>query len=131
MEQAADNCIGILHKAEFWSRHALMSFNALQRLVIEHCLTGLDGTLTAQRWAAIGGGARCRARSATSRSWSLAEFCCAMRGKQEARTIAWSWVGSVAGVPSAMTGRVEGDRAARGPRWCVTGDKLRRARDLI
>jgi Fic family protein len=47
-------CADVLHKAEFWQRHALRSFNDRQRTILNRFLDGFDGKLTARKWAAIG-----------------------------------------------------------------------------
>ncbi|HVC63258.1 MAG TPA: hypothetical protein VND19_23205 [Acetobacteraceae bacterium] len=41
-------CAGVLHKAEFWHRHALLSLNERQRAILDRCLDGFEGKLTAK-----------------------------------------------------------------------------------
>ena len=46
-------CAGVLRKAEFWQRHALAALNERQRKLLNCFLDGLEGKLTARKWAAI------------------------------------------------------------------------------
>jgi len=56
LEAAEQDCEAVLHKADFWQRHALTAFNERQKMLLNRFLDGLRGKLTARRWAAI---ARC------------------------------------------------------------------------
>ena len=53
VDEAERTCAGVLFKAEFWHRHALMPFNERQRMVVNRFLDGFEGKLTARKWAAI------------------------------------------------------------------------------
>jgi Fic family protein len=46
-------CAGVLRKADFWQRHALAPLNERQKQVLNRCLDGFKGKLTAPKWAAI------------------------------------------------------------------------------
>lgn len=51
---AADQaCVGVLRKAEFWHRHALVPLNERQRTVLNRFLGEFEGKLTARKWAAL------------------------------------------------------------------------------
>jgi Fic family protein len=42
---------GVLMKADFWQRHAGETFSNRQREMLNRCLQGFDGKLTAKKWA--------------------------------------------------------------------------------
>jgi Fic family protein len=46
-------CASVLHKAEFWHRHALTPLNERQQTMLNRLLDGFQGKLTARKWAAI------------------------------------------------------------------------------
>lgn len=51
---AGDTYSHVLHKAEFWQRHADEPLTSRQRAVINRYLDGFEGKLTARKWATIG-----------------------------------------------------------------------------
>jgi Fic family protein len=53
IDEAERSCTNVLHKAEFWQRHALTGFNDRQRTMLNRLLDGFEGKLTARKWAAI------------------------------------------------------------------------------
>lgn len=53
IDKAERSCTNVLHKAEFWQRHALTAFNERQRTMLNQLLDGFEGKLTARKWAAI------------------------------------------------------------------------------
>jgi Fic family protein len=53
IDEAERSCADVLHKAEFWHRHALTPFNERQRTMLNHVLDGFEGKLTARKWAVI------------------------------------------------------------------------------
>lgn len=53
LDAAEHACAGVLHKAEFWHRHALMALNDRQRTILNRLLDGFEGKLTARKWVAI------------------------------------------------------------------------------
>lgn len=53
LDAAERACASVLHKAEFWHRHALMTLNERQRTILNRFLDGFEGKLTARKWAAI------------------------------------------------------------------------------
>ncbi|MFI5022692.1 MAG: Fic family protein [Alphaproteobacteria bacterium] len=46
-------CAGVLRKADFWQRHALVPLNERQRKVLNRYLDGFEGKLTTPKWAKI------------------------------------------------------------------------------
>jgi Fic family protein len=50
---AEETCSGILRKADFWGRYALIPLNERQRKVLNRFLDGFDGKLTARKWSSI------------------------------------------------------------------------------
>lgn len=44
----------VLRKADFWQRYAGEAFSARQKTVLNRYMDGLEGKLTAKKWAAIG-----------------------------------------------------------------------------
>jgi len=46
-------CASVLHKAEFWHRHALTPLNERQQTMLNRLLDGFQGKLTARKWTAI------------------------------------------------------------------------------
>lgn len=50
---AEELCSGVLRKADFWQRHALLALNERQRKVLNRFLDGFEGKLTARKWSAI------------------------------------------------------------------------------
>ncbi|HEY6432347.1 MAG TPA: Fic family protein [Acetobacteraceae bacterium] len=53
IDEAEQTCAGVLHKAEFWHRHALTTLNERQRTMLNRLLDNFEGKLTARKWAAI------------------------------------------------------------------------------
>jgi Fic family protein len=53
IDEAERSCAHVLHKAEFWHRHALAPFNERQRMMLNRVLEDFEGKLTARKWAAI------------------------------------------------------------------------------
>jgi Fic family protein len=53
LEGAEVACSGILRKAEFWQRNAIVPLNDRQRKILNRFLDGFEGKLTARKWAAI------------------------------------------------------------------------------
>jgi Fic family protein len=53
IDEAERSCADVLHKAEFWHRHALTPFNERQRTMLNRVLDGFEGKLTARKWAVI------------------------------------------------------------------------------
>ena len=53
IDEAERSCADVLHKAEFWHRHAPTPFNERQRTMLNHVLDGFEGKLTARKWAVI------------------------------------------------------------------------------
>lgn len=53
IDEAEHSCADVLHKAEFWHRHALTPFNERQRIMLNRILDGFEGKLTARKWAII------------------------------------------------------------------------------
>lgn len=53
IEGAMAESEGVLTKAGFWQRHAGEAFTPRQRLVLNRCLDGFEGKLTARKWAAL------------------------------------------------------------------------------
>jgi Fic family protein len=50
----AETIIGnVLHKAQFWERHAGSALNERQRLILNRLLDGFEGKLTSSKWAKI------------------------------------------------------------------------------
>ena len=50
----AETILGtVLHKADFWKKHAAMPFNERQRDVLNRLLDGFEGKLTTTKWAKI------------------------------------------------------------------------------
>lgn len=47
-------CANVLRKADFWQRYAREPFSERQKTVVNHYLDGVEGKLTAKKWAAIG-----------------------------------------------------------------------------
>jgi len=43
----------VLHKAQFWQKHAAVNMNDRQRLLLNKMLDGFDGKLTSSKWAKI------------------------------------------------------------------------------
>lgn len=54
IEGAEAVCARVLKKADFWQRHAGKAFSERQRKVLNRLPDGIDGTLTAKKWAALG-----------------------------------------------------------------------------
>lgn len=54
IDEADRASAAVLHKAEFWQRHALVPLNERQRTILNRYLDGFEGNLTARKWAAIG-----------------------------------------------------------------------------
>ena len=54
IDEADRASAAVLHKAEFWQRHALVPLNERQRTILNRFLDGFEGNLTARKWAAIG-----------------------------------------------------------------------------
>ena len=46
-------CAGVLRRAEFWQRHAVVPFTERQRTVLTRVLEEFEGKLTAPKWAAL------------------------------------------------------------------------------
>lgn len=53
LEEAERASATILHKAEFWHRHALTPLNERQRTILNRFLDDFEGKLTARKWSAI------------------------------------------------------------------------------
>jgi Fic family protein len=53
LDAAEEACRGVLRKADFWQRHALVDLNERQRKVLNRLLDGFEGKLTAQKWMAL------------------------------------------------------------------------------
>lgn len=50
----ADTILGsVMHKAQFWDRHADVALNDRQRLVLNRILNGFEGKLTSSKWAKL------------------------------------------------------------------------------
>jgi Fic family protein len=50
----ADTTLGsVMHKAQFWDRHAGAQLNDRQRLVLNRLLNGFEGKLTSSKWAKL------------------------------------------------------------------------------
>jgi hypothetical protein len=45
---------GVLRKAEFWRAHDRVALSTRQRMMLNRCLDGLHGNLTARKWAILG-----------------------------------------------------------------------------
>lgn len=50
---AEQACSGVLRKADFWQRHALLDLNPRQKKVLNRFLDGFEGKLTARKWSAL------------------------------------------------------------------------------
>jgi Fic family protein len=61
LDTAEHACANVLHKAEFWHRHAHLPLNERQRSILNRLLDGFEGKLTARKWVAI---AKCSAPTA-------------------------------------------------------------------
>ena len=61
IDGAEEVCGHVLRKADFWQRYAREAFSDRQKKVLNHCLDGSEGKLTAKKWAAI---AQCSVPSA-------------------------------------------------------------------
>jgi Fic family protein len=53
LDAAEELCAGVLRKADFWQRHALIALNQRQRKLLNLYMDGFEGNLTAQKWARI------------------------------------------------------------------------------
>ncbi len=53
LDAAEEACQGVLHKAEFWQRHAFTAMNERQKKVLNRFLDGFGGKLTAQKWKTL------------------------------------------------------------------------------
>ena len=53
IDEAEHDCRAILQKADFWQRHANTDLNERQRKVLNRCLDGFEGKLTARKWTSI------------------------------------------------------------------------------
>jgi Fic family protein len=53
LDTAEQVCARVLRKADFWQRHALTVLNERQRKVLNRYLDGIEGNLTARKWAAM------------------------------------------------------------------------------
>ncbi len=54
IDGAEDACAHVLRKADFWQRYAREPFTDRQKNVLNRYLDGLEGSLTAKKWAALG-----------------------------------------------------------------------------
>jgi len=54
LDGAEEACSNVLRKADFWRTYAREPFTERQKKVLNRFIDGLDGKLTAKRWAAIG-----------------------------------------------------------------------------
>jgi Fic family protein len=54
IDGAEASSAGVLGKAEFWRRHEKAAISERQRLILNRCLDGLEGALTARKWAILG-----------------------------------------------------------------------------
>ena len=56
IDEAQLAAAGVLHKAEFWRRHALAPLNERQRMVLNRLLDGFKGNITARKWSTMAKG---------------------------------------------------------------------------
>lgn len=53
IDEAELAAAGVLHKAEFWRRHALTPLNERQRMILNRLLDGFEGHITARKWSTM------------------------------------------------------------------------------
>ena len=53
LEGTEETLATVLHKAQFWQKHAEVNINDRQRLLLNKMLDGFDGKLTSSKWARI------------------------------------------------------------------------------